>query len=216
MASAPRLISSSELSPSEARWITLKKLTYIDQEGKERTWECAERKTRRSSTLDAVAILAIIRSRANSFGLSTVLVEQYRPPINKAVIELPAGLVDKNESPEDAAVRELYEETGYVATRVIKSSPVIVSDPGMTNANMKLVVLEVLMEGQLEIPDQHLDIGEHIVRRVVELRKLESELQEYNRKGYSVDARLFHLATGYTMASGFETGLTSSAADHSS
>jgi len=163
-----------------------------------------------------VAILAIIRSRANSFGLSTVLVEQYRPPINKAVIELPAGLVDKNESPEDAAVRELYEETGYVATRVIKSSPVIVSDPGMTNANMKLVVLEVLMEGQLEIPDQHLDIGEHIVRRVVELRKLESELQEYNRKGYSVDARLFHLATGYTMASGFETGLTSSAADHSS
>jgi len=86
---------------------------------------------------------------------------------------------------------------------------------GMTNANMKLVTLEVLMEGQLEMPDQHLDKGEHIVRRVVELQKLESELQDYNMKGYSVDARLFHLAAGYAMASRFETGLTSSAADRS-
>ncbi len=48
-----------------------------------------------------------------------ILCEQYRPPLDKNVIELPAGLVgdegDKNETLESAARRELMEETGYEA-----------------------------------------------------------------------------------------------------
>ncbi len=47
----------------------------------------------------------------------------------------------------------------------------------MTNANMKLVLLDVTMEDALETPDQHLDVGEHIVKRVVKLQKLEDELK---------------------------------------
>ncbi|KAF8623940.1 hypothetical protein AX15_006106 [Amanita polypyramis BW_CC] len=204
MASAPRLIGSTELSPSEARWITLKQLVYSDSEGKERLWECAERKTRKSSTPDAVAILAILRSKTNAFEPSIVIIEQYRPPIDKFIIELPAGLVDEDESPEEAAIRELYEETGYTATGVMESSPTLVSDPGMTNSDMKLILLDVTVENGLEMPGQHLAVGEHIVRRVVELQKLESELQEYNRKGYAVDARLYHLAKGYAVATGLK------------
>ncbi|KAJ4498391.1 NUDIX hydrolase domain-like protein [Lentinula lateritia] len=63
--------------------------------------------------LNAVAILAILKSKANSFSPSSVVVEQYRPPIGKFIIELPAGLVDEGETPEQAAIRELEEETGY-------------------------------------------------------------------------------------------------------
>jgi 8-oxo-dGTP pyrophosphatase MutT (NUDIX family) len=48
------------------------------------------------------------------------------------------GLIDPNETPEEAAIRELYEETGYTGI-VIDSSCLLVSDPGMTNATMKLV-----------------------------------------------------------------------------
>jgi ADP-ribose pyrophosphatase len=42
-----------------------------------------------------------------------VLVRQYRPPLGKMELGLPAGLVESGEEPEAAARRELSEETGY-------------------------------------------------------------------------------------------------------
>lgn len=51
----------------------------------------------------------------------------------------------------------------------------------MTNANMKLIMLDVIMEDVLENHSQHLDVGEHIVKRVVELQKLEDELKGTSR-----------------------------------
>jgi 8-oxo-dGTP pyrophosphatase MutT (NUDIX family) len=42
-----------------------------------------------------------------------VLVRQYRPPLERMELGLPAGLVEKGEKPEAAARRELLEETGY-------------------------------------------------------------------------------------------------------
>jgi len=42
-----------------------------------------------------------------------VLVRQYRPPLEMMELGLPAGLVEEGERPEDAARRELSEETGY-------------------------------------------------------------------------------------------------------
>lgn len=42
-----------------------------------------------------------------------MLVSQFRPPLNAEILEMPAGLVDKGETVEEAAKRELYEETGY-------------------------------------------------------------------------------------------------------
>ena len=55
----------------------------------------------------------------------------------------------------------------------------------MTTANMKLVVLGVTFPDKLELSEAKLDEGEHITKRVVELRKLFDELQEYDKKvGY--------------------------------
>ncbi|KAG9126427.1 hypothetical protein FRC07_003487 [Ceratobasidium sp. 392] len=199
MSQKPEIIKKEELSAQDAKWVTLEKLTWKDQDGKERPWEVASRKTRGESGIDAVAVLAILKSKSDTFRPSTIIIEQYRPPVGAFVIELPAGLIDSGETAEQTAIRELEEETGYKASGVAQVSPLLVSDPGMTSANMKLVALDVeIKEG--EEPAQKLDEGEHIVKRVVELDKLLGELEAYEARGFVIDARLHHLAFGWHLA----------------
>jgi ADP-ribose pyrophosphatase len=56
---------------------------------------------------DAAIIVPITESN------EVVLVRQYRPPLEMMELGLPAGLVEEGERPEEAARRELAEETGY-------------------------------------------------------------------------------------------------------
>lgn len=200
MSQDSKILSSEDLSTSEAKWVKLKRIHWSDPEGKHRTWECAERTTRGSSGIDAVAILAVLRSERNAFQPSTVIVEQFRAPVGKYVVELPAGLIDEGETAEETAIRELQEETGFKGTKVLESSPLLVCDPGMTTANMKLVAVDVPFLDKLEVSQQKLEPGEFITARIVELHKLDEELKAYESKGYVVDARLSHFASGYVMA----------------
>jgi len=48
-----------------------------------------------------------------------VMLEQYRASTEKYVLEIPAGTIEKNEKPEECAMRELEEETGYKAKNIV-------------------------------------------------------------------------------------------------
>lgn len=130
MVQEPKVVSREDLPVNEAKWVTLKKITWIDQDGKEVWYTLCQEvlvqhllspnpfsvpgKSRRgrldpkaASTVrnplsnsecplslfsSAVAILALLYSKKSGSKPSTIIIEQYRPPIEKYVIELPAGL----------------------------------------------------------------------------------------------------------------------------
>jgi len=64
----------------------------------------------------AQAVVVIVRPRPHEM----LLVRQYRHPLARANWEVVAGGMNPGESPEEAAARELREETGYVAHRVTR------------------------------------------------------------------------------------------------
>jgi ADP-ribose pyrophosphatase len=195
----PAITSVTDLPTSEAKWITLQKINYTDQTGKARTWEVASRKTRaQSAGVDAVAMGNVLLHPSRP--PATVVVIQYRPPLDSYTVEWPAGLIDEGETAEQAAVREFREETGYEC-EVVSVSPVQAADPGLSNANMQMVMVEVKLGEGDELPEQKLEEGENIERVVVPLAELYERLVEYSRKErFVVAAKLFHFAAGMEFA----------------
>lgn len=60
----------------------------------------------------AVAVIPITEDKKILF------VEQYRKPLEKSLIEIPAGKLEPGEKPEVTAIRELEEETGYTTSNL--------------------------------------------------------------------------------------------------
>lgn len=85
-----------------------------------------------------------------------VLVWNYRYPIGQRLLELPAGTLDPNESPEVCAARELEEEIGYRAGQLTKLAEFYPS-PGVLSECMHLYLAEDLQPTQ-----QRLEAGEDI------------------------------------------------------
>ena len=189
----PRVNKITPLPLQEAKWIEFLKVDWTDQSGKPRVWETAARKTRGSSGVDAVAIMTILRHPSRP--PSTIIILQYRPPVDAICVEFPAGLIDADETPEMAGVRELKEETGYEG-KVINMSPTIVSNPGMSTGNMQLATVEVQLKEEDEPPKQKLEEGEFIQLVIVPLTELYERLVAYSNEGKKVDSRLWHTAAG--------------------
>lgn len=161
--------------------------------------------------MDGVDIVAIVRGTKEAPAPRIVLIKQFRPAVGCTVIELPAGLVDVGESVEQAAVRELREETGYVG-RVSAStaaslapSPPLYADPGFGNNNLQIVYLDVDgadPRNQDENRRPQLEEGE-LVQEVftVPLAELFTACRGFAyEEGYAIDARIGTLAEGMEMA----------------
>ncbi|OTA06960.1 hypothetical protein A9Z42_0077870 [Trichoderma parareesei] len=185
-------------SNEDSRWVSLNSITYKDPKGVERTWESAERRTRPSTAdVDGVGIVAILDKPT---GKEIILQKQYRPPVDKVVIEVPAGLIDEGETPEQAAVRELKEETGYVGV-VSETTPIMYNDPGFCSTNLRMVHVTIdmdLPENQELKPE--LEENEFIEVFTVPLANLWEECKRLEAEGYAIDARVGTFAEGILLA----------------
>jgi ADP-ribose pyrophosphatase len=64
------------------------------------------------STSDYVVIVALTNEK------DLLFVKQYRPALNEQTIELPSGHVEDDQTPQEAAHAELFEETGHQAVKM--------------------------------------------------------------------------------------------------
>ncbi len=129
--SLPRLLSRQ--TTSAGQFIEMQTIHWLNANGQERIWEMV----RRTADTPAVMIIAqLIPSRR------LVLIRQYRPPADAFLIEFPAGLIDPAESPEQTAVRELLEETGYHG-RVVQVLAPAFNTPGLSNESAYPILMEI-------------------------------------------------------------------------
>lgn len=118
---------------------------FLGKEGKEHEWEWVKKK-------DIVAVFPITNDN------KIVLIKNYRVPLERYVIEIPAGLLDKEgENPEDAARRELFEEAGYTAEHLFRL-PSTPSAAGITN----MIRHCFIATGLTKVSDVYGDVTEDI------------------------------------------------------
>ncbi|ADL18456.1 NUDIX hydrolase [Acidilobus saccharovorans 345-15] len=88
-----------------------------------------------------------------------ILERQWRPATGSWVLEAPAGRVERGETPEEAAMRELEEETGYRASRLTKVYEAYVS-PGYSDEVQHGYIAEGLTRvGQRLEPDEVISLA---------------------------------------------------------
>ena len=122
---------------------------------------------------------------------NVILVDQYRQPVHKRVIEFPAGLIcddpkHKNESMTTAAKRELLEETGYKAQKIVK----LLTGPVSSGSSADLVTL-VRAYGLTKISAGGGDHTEAIRVHEVPLHQVEQWLKKMSSRGYLVEPKVY-------------------------
>jgi len=154
-----------------------KHLRFVDRGG----WEYVER----------VRTSGIVVLVATTEADEMLFVEQYRPAVDARVIELPAGLVGdepgaEDEDMEDAARRELLEETGYEAGELE-----YLTEGSISSGLSAEVITLYLARGVRKVASGGGDESEDITSYAVALVEVEAWLRERKREGAMIDTKVW-------------------------
>jgi ADP-ribose pyrophosphatase len=147
---------------------------------KQGRWEFVSR----TRGVSAAVILAVDEGQI-------ILVEQYRVPIGCRCIELPAGLIGDEEEGEDvheAAIRELEEETGYRAERMVDLGRFHAS-PGMSSEGFSLL----RAEGLTKVGEGGGVENEEIIVHPVPLADVPAFVERKRAEGLAIDVKMLLL-----------------------
>lgn len=134
---AEKTLSSREIFAGRA--VKLRVDTVKLPDGRETTREIVEHE-------NCVAIIALDDTD------NVLLVKQFRKPVEKELLEIPAGGIDPGETPEDAIRREMREETGFLP-REVKKLGGFYSSPGFCTEYLYLYLAADLVSKPLKAED---------------------------------------------------------------
>jgi ADP-ribose pyrophosphatase len=162
----------------EGKFLRFVLTKYIDSSGAIREWESFER-------VNCKGIVAVVPVTDNK---EVLLIRQFRPPVNGYVIEFPAGLNDKGDTLQEAARRELLEETGYTAKKMV----FLTEGPLSSGASGE--ILTAYLANGLEFKGVgKRDETEDIELLKVPIKEVESRLSALRSEGNYVDLKIFGL-----------------------
>jgi ADP-ribose pyrophosphatase len=130
--SKPKILSQK--IAYKGKKIEVREDRIVHENGKEHTVELV---------LHPGAVCIVARPSAND----VLLIRQYRHATGKGLLEIPAGTLNAGEDPRDCAFRELEEETGYRAGKMIERARFFTT-PGFTTEFMYLYEAAELVKTQ--------------------------------------------------------------------
>ncbi len=175
----PQILTRTPLAAG--RHLSLHIIEFMDDRGRVRKWEAAGR----VGGLGAVMIIAVLQPDDR-----IVLVRQFRPPAGKYLIEFPAGLIDPGETPEETAIRELFEETGYRGD-IVRTLPPAYNSPGMSGETITTVTMNINAELYRKTPPTpHPEDSESIECFTIARTELIPFLENALNRGDGLDAKV--------------------------
>lgn len=162
----------------QGNFMSAVEITYRDARGAVRTWEALER-----VGIGGIVVMVGVTPAGN-----VILERQFRPPVGRDVIELPAGLVESDETMEVAAKRELIEETGWSAGKL----EFLAEGPISTGASTESLRAYLCTDLE-QVGKNGGDDNEIIEVMEVPLHNVQEFLRDRQNQGMLVDLKVFGL-----------------------
>ncbi len=155
----------------KTKFLNLMSTSYKDLTGATKDWVWAQRP-------NETAAVMVVPTVVTPSGLKVCLIREMRIPLEDFEWGFPAGLVDKGESIEKAAKRELKEETGLDLVKVIKVSP-----PGFNSAGMTSEAISVLFcEASGTLSNEGHESSEQIEVYLMSMEEVQALLDDKTKK----------------------------------
>lgn len=125
------------------KFLNMYKLEYTREDGSKKIYETVSRQSdltiedMRGNSMFSQAVGMIMFNHDKS---KIMLQQEFRMAMNKWVYNFPGGLIDSGEDAEEAATREIWEETGLHLDKVIAHLPVSYTSVGISNETSETIV----------------------------------------------------------------------------